>query len=94
MLANIQSNTAAIEAINNESTGILAQAKTYVENKFDALSSSGPIAGALLGLVKSSDEDNKIKVEEDGTMSLNRVSVGKLYVAEGDEFVLNGGTAN
>lgn len=94
MLANIQSNTAAIEAINNESTGILAQAKTYVENKFDALSSSGPIAGALLGLVKSSDEDNKIKVEEDGTMSLNRVSVGKLYVAEGDEFVLNGGAAN
>ena len=94
MLANIQSNTAAIEAINNESTGILAQAKTYVENKFDALPSSGPIAGALLGLVKSSDEDNKIKVEEDGTMSLNRVSVGKLYVAEGDEFVLNGGTAN
>lgn len=94
MLASIQGNTAAIEAINNESTGILAQAKTYVENKFDALPSSGPIAGALLGLVKSSDEDNKIKVEEDGTMSLNRVSVGKLYVAEGEEFILNGGSAN
>lgn len=94
MLANIQSNTAAIEAINNESTGILAQAKTYVENKFDALSSSGPIAGALLGLVKSSDEDNKIKVETDGTMSLNRVSTNKLYIPEDSELVLNGGSAN
>ena len=94
MLANIQSNTAAIEAINNESTGILAQAKTYVENKFDALSSSGPIAGALLGLVKSSDEDNKIKVETDGTMSLNRVSTDKLYVPEDSELILNGGSAS
>lgn len=94
MLANIQSNTAAIEAINNESTGILAQAKTYVENKFDALSSSGPIAGALLGLVKSSEEDNKVKVETDGTMSLNRVSTDKLYVPEDSELILNGGSAS
>lgn len=93
MLANIQSNTTAIEAINNETTGIFAQAKTYVENKFDALPSSGPIAGALLGLVKSSEEDNKIKVETDGTMSVNRISTDKLYVPENSELILNGGSA-
>ena len=94
MLASIQANTAAIETINNETNGILAQAKAYTNDQFDALPTSGPIAGALLGLVKSSEEDNKIKVETDGTMSINRVSVDKLYVAEGDEFVLNGGSAN
>ena len=93
MLASIQANTTAIEAINNASTGILAQANTYTDNKIDALPTSGPIAGALLGLVKSSEEDNKIKVEEDGTMSVNRIATNKLYVAEGEEFVLNGGSA-
>ena len=93
MAGNIQTNTNAIAAINNESTGILAQAKTYADNKIDALPSSGPIAGALLGLVKSSEDDNKIKVESDGTMSVNRIATNKLYVAEGDEFVLNGGSA-
>lgn len=94
MLTSIQNNANAITAINHESTGILAQAKDYTNEQFDNLPTSGPIAGALLGLVKSSEEDNKIKVEADGTMSLNRVSVDKLYVTEGDEFVLNGGTAN
>ena len=53
-----------------------------------------PIAGVLPGLVKSSDEDNKIKVETDGTMSLNRVSTDKLYIPEDSELVLNGGSAN
>lgn len=94
MLASIQANTAAIETINNETNGILAQAKTYTNDQIDALPTSGPIAGALLGLVKSSEEDNKIKVEADGTMSLNRVSTDKLYIPEGSELVLNGGSAN
>ena len=69
--------------------GILATAKKYADDQIAAI----PVAGALLGLVKSSEEDNKIKVETDGTMSVNRVSTDKLYVAEGSELILNGGSA-
>ena len=93
MLSSINANTAAIEAINHESTGILAEAKNYTDSVITALPNSGPIAGDLLGLVKSSGEDNKIKVETDGTMSVNRISTDKLYVAEGSELILNGGSA-
>lgn len=93
MLASINANTAAISAINNETSGILAQAKEYTNSKITDLPNSGPIAGALLGLVKSSEEDNKIKVETDGTMSVNRVSTDNLYVPEGSELILNGGSA-
>lgn len=53
-----------------------------------------PVAtGALLGLVKSSEEDNKVKVEDDGTMSVNRISAMKIYVDAADELILSGGTA-
>ena len=47
----------------------------------------------VAGLVRGSAEDNKIAVADDGTMSLNRVSVEKLFVPEGVEFILNGGNA-
>ena len=53
-----------------------------------------PIAGALLGLVKSSNSLDKIKVEADGTMSINQVSASKLYVSEDEELILSGGSAN
>ena len=52
-----------------------------------------PVAGSTIGLVKGSEQDNKIKVEADGTMSVNRVSTSNLYVAEDDEFILDGGNA-
>ena len=89
MAASIKSNSDAIAAINNETTGILATAQKYTDDKIAAI----PVAGALLGLVKSSEGDNKIKVETDGTMSVNRVSVDKLYIEEGSELILNGGNA-
>ena len=82
-------NAQAIAAINHSETGILATANKYTDDKIAAI----PVAGSLLGLVKSSEEDNKVKVETDGTMSVNRVATNKLYVAEGDELVLNGGAA-
>ena len=87
MLADIQSNTNAISAINNETEGILARAKIYTNEQIAAI----PTAGELLGLVKGSNSDNQIKVEEDGSMSVNRISISKLYVEEGDELILNGG---
>ena len=83
-------NAQAIAAINHSETGILATAKKYTDDQIATI----PVAGALLGLVKSSEDDNKIKVEEDGTMSVNRISTDKLYVAEGSELILNGGSAN
>lgn len=54
-----------------------------------------PIAtGALLGLVKSSSDDDKIAVAADGTMSVNKYSTTKLYVPDGDALILDGGDAN
>lgn len=52
-----------------------------------------PIATTKLGIVKGSNVENQIKVEEDGTMTVNKISTSKLYVAEGDEFILYGGNA-
>lgn len=60
-----------------------------------------PIAGGLIqpatdiviGGVLSSLEDNKIAVNEDGTMQLNRVSTSLLYVPELDDLILDGGQA-
>ena len=52
-----------------------------------------PVAGGFLGLVKSSEADNSVKVAADGTMEINRVSTTKLYVPAGDELILYGGNA-
>lgn len=49
---------------------------------------------SVLGGVYSSNADNSVSVDSiTGIMSLNRVSTTKLYVPNGDEFILNGGTA-
>lgn len=53
-----------------------------------------PIATAdALGLVKGSTEDNEISIQGNGEMEVNRLSVAKLFVAEGDEFIIDGGNA-
>lgn len=90
MLASITQNANAITAINDETNGILAQAKKYTDDSIAAL----PFATAeKAGLVKSSDGLNKIKVEADGTMTVNQISAMNLYVPEDDELILNGGGA-
>lgn len=44
------------------------------------------------GVVVSSTEDNHIAVDTvTGKMTVNKVSTSKLYVPEGEEFILNGG---
>ena len=48
---------------------------------------------SLAGLVYSTDADNGVTVAEDGTMNVNRISTSKLYVPEGEELILNGGSA-
>lgn len=49
--------------------------------------------GALLGGVKSSADANKVSVGADGVMEVNSLDVQKLFVAEGDELILDGGTS-
>ena len=46
------------------------------------------------GVVVSSEEDNHIAVDAvTGKMTLNRVSVDNLYVADGEELILDGGNS-
>lgn len=53
-----------------------------------------PVASAIkAGVVKSADAINTIKVAADGTMNVNAISVEKLVVPAGCEFVLSGGNA-
>lgn len=90
MLASITQNTNAITAINDETTGILAQAKKHTDDAIAAL----PFATAeKAGLVKSSSEVDKISVAADGTMEINSISTSKIFNDPDNELVLNGGGA-
>lgn len=46
------------------------------------------------GRVVSSSEDNAISVDENGKMSVNRLSVSNLFVPDDDELILSAGGAN
>lgn len=46
-----------------------------------------------IGVVLSSDEENKIAVGADGTMEVNSLNVNKLTQTDGDTLILNGGHA-
>lgn len=53
-----------------------------------------PVAsGTTFGVVLSSSDENKVSVKIDGSMEVNSISVNKLYQAEGDTLILNGGNA-
>lgn len=86
-----KANADAIALINDNTNGILAQAKKYTDDAIVAL----PLATTeVAGLVKSSEGFNKVTVETDGTMTVNKVSTSTLYVPEGEELIINGGAAN
>ena len=53
-----------------------------------------PASELELGMVLSSSDDNSISVNEDGKMSLNRVSVSNLYIPEEEELIFLAGNAN
>jgi hypothetical protein len=44
--------------------------------------------------VKSSEEENKIAILEDGTMSINEVDIEKITQDEDDFLILDGGRSN
>lgn len=53
-----------------------------------------PVAtSALLGVVMSSNAENKVAVAEDGTMEVNGLNVNKLVQTDGEYLILNGGAA-
>jgi hypothetical protein len=73
-----------------------------INGAWDMVGSTGDGTGAFvlevatnarLGGVKSSTADDFIAVNQDGFMTLNRVSTSKLYVPTGDVLVIYGGTA-
>ena len=54
-----------------------------------------PVAsGALLGVVTSSSDENKVSVASDGTMEVNRINVDKIVQDEGTMLILDGGGAS
>lgn len=88
MAADIAANKTAIEAINNETTGILAVAKKYTDDSITGL----PLAtGSVVGLVKV--DDKTIQAAEDGTISVKAISTDLLTQGT-QELILDGGKAS
>lgn len=89
-LANLPANATA-NVVESMVLGANEVAVEINDNKQLVL----PFATAdMPGVVVSSEEDNHIAVDAvTGKMTLNRVSVAKLYVADGEEFILNGGNS-
>lgn len=87
MLTQIQANTTAIAAINNETTGILATAKAHAQNLFDSIPTA---TEGVLGLVKY--DNVTIKKNDSDQLYVGQVSTDVLVNGQ-DEFVLNGGSA-
>ena len=54
-----------------------------------------PVASfTVLGIVKGTDVENGVVVNDDGTMVINKLNVNQLVQTEGDELILNGGNSN
>ena len=86
MANKIAANEKAIADINNETTGILATAKSYADVLFAGI----PTATAdALGLVRA---DNVSIVNNEGVLSVKAVSTDLLTQGT-QEFILNGGSA-
>lgn len=86
MANKIAANEKAIADINNETTGILATAKSYADVLFAGI----PTATAdALGLVRA---DNVSIVNNAGVLSVGAVSTDRLTQGT-QEFILNGGSA-
>ena len=90
-LANLPVNAAA-NVVEGMVLGANEVAVEINDNKQFIL----PFATAdMPGVVVSSEENNHITVNaETGKMTVNNISVGKLYVPDGEEFILNGGSSS
>lgn len=98
LLAKINANTKSISNLNQSVESIEKRFDLY-PTKEDLESGAVPIMVKIAtaentGAVKSSDDINKISVNEDGTMNVNSVSVGKLVQADDDYIIMDGGSAD
>ena len=87
MLASINANTSAIEAINSATDGILVKAQKYADEKVAAIPTA---TEGVLGLIKY--DNVTIKKNESDQLYVAQVSTDVLVNGQ-DEFVLNGGSA-
>lgn len=72
----------------------IKKAQEDIKNLQDIVSKLSVASGTVLGLVKSSTEENKIKVLDDGTMEVNSLNVNKLVQTEGEDLILFSGDSN
>lgn len=79
-----------IEGIKFNGTSLTVGEDKVVEITYDL-----PIANAdILGGVKSSANENKIAVADDGTMEVNSLNVNKLTQTDGEYLIFNAGSAS
>lgn len=52
-----------------------------------------PVGGETLGVVKSSADENKVMIDAEGNMEVNKINVNKLTQTEGETLILNGGSS-
>ena len=88
MLASINANTTAIEAINSATDGILVKAQKYADEKVTAIPAA---TESILGLIKY--DNVTIKKNESDQLYVAQVSTDTL-VNGSNELILNGGSAN
>lgn len=88
MLASINANTTAIEAINSATDGILVKAQKYADEKIAAIPTA---TDGVLGLIKY--DNATIKKNESDQLYVAQVSTDVL-VNGSNELILNGGSAN
>lgn len=91
-------NDIATSKITGLDTALAAKIKEVKVNGVALLAEDGSVNIGLAtaetaGVVKSSAEENKVNVEADGSMTVNSLNINKLVQSEGEELVLNGGTA-
>ena len=72
----------------------IKQAQENIKALQDVVGKLTVASGTVLGLVKSSTEENKIKVLEDGTMEVNSLNVTRFVQTEGEDLVLFSGDSN
>ena len=88
MLASINANTTAIEAINSATDGILVKAQKYADEKVAAIPTA---TEGVLGLIKY--DNATIKKNDSDQLYVAQVSTDAL-VNGSNELILNGGSAN
>ena len=91
-------NDIATSKITGLDAALAAKIKEVKVNGVALLAEDGSVNIGLAtaetaGVVKGSAEENKVKVEADGSMTVNSLNINKLVQTEGEELVLNGGTA-